>query len=48
VVDPSSFSRWNPEMKSYTSLEVAVLSQTTMKHGGTSTFSFRHSSKVSA
>ena len=44
--EPSAFSRWNPEMKSWTSFEVDVLLHTTMKHGGTSMPAFAHSSNV--
>jgi CheY-like chemotaxis protein len=33
VVEPSSFSRWNPEMKSYTSLEIEVFWQTMRLNG---------------
>ncbi len=46
MVEPSSFSRWNPEMKSWTSFEVDVLLHTTMKHGGTSMPAVAHSSNV--
>ncbi len=45
-VEPSSFSRWKPAMKSWTSFEVDVLLQTTMKQGGTSMPASAHRSNV--
>ena len=46
VVEPSSLAREKPAMKSWTSFDVDVLLQTTMKQGGTSMPACRHASKV--